>query len=70
MRYVGIDYHKRYSVCCATDERGQSVRERRIPGNSAAGFAQFFAELGEPAKVVMEACWNYLLRRSAFGLRV
>jgi transposase len=59
MRYVGIDYHKRYSVCCATDERGQSVKERRIAGNSAAGFAQFFAELGEPAKVVMEACWNW-----------
>ena len=59
MRYVGIDYHKRYSVCCATDERGQAVRERRIAGNSAAGFAQFFSELGEPARVVMEACWNW-----------
>src|SRR5437764_6964890 len=59
MQYVGIDYHKRYSVCSATDERGQSVQERRINGNSAAGFAQFFSELGEPAKVVMEACWNW-----------
>lgn len=59
MRYVGIDYHKRYSVCCATDERGQEVRERRINGNCPAGFAQFFSELGEPSKVVMEACWNW-----------
>ena len=59
MRYVGIDYHKRYSVCCATDERGQTLQERRIAGNSSAGFAQFFAELGEPSKVVMEACWNW-----------
>jgi transposase len=59
MRYVGIDYHKRYSVLCATDERGQQLKERRIAGNSAAGFAQFFSELGEPAKVVMEACWNW-----------
>src|ERR1043165_5845219 len=59
MRYVGIDYHKRYSVCSATDERGQPLKERRIAGNSAAGFAQFFAELGEPSKVVMEACWNW-----------
>lgn len=59
MHYVGIDYHKRYSVCSATDERGQPVRERRINGNSAAGFAQFFSELGGPAKVVMEACWNW-----------
>jgi transposase len=59
MCYVGIDYHKRHSVCSATDARGQTLRERRINGNSAAGFAQFFAELGEPAKVVMEACWNW-----------
>lgn len=59
MRYVGIDYHKRYSVLCATDERGQPVREGRIAGNSQAGFAQFFASLGEPSAVVMEACWNW-----------
>ena len=28
-------------------------------GNTASGFAQFFAELGELSKVVMEACWNW-----------
>jgi transposase len=59
MRYVGIDYHKRYSVLCATNERGQPVREGRINANSEAGFAQFFASLGEPSAVVMEACWNW-----------
>jgi transposase len=59
MKYVGIDYHKRYSVVCATDERGQEVKQRRINANSAAAFAQFFAELGEENKVVMEACWNW-----------
>lgn len=59
MRYVGIDYHKRYSVVCATDERGQPVREGRINANSEAGFAQFFASLDEPSAVVMEACWNW-----------
>jgi transposase len=59
MRYVGIDYHKRYSVLCATDERGQPVREGRIAGNSESGFAQFFASLGEPSAVVLEACWNW-----------
>jgi transposase len=59
MRYVGIDYHKRYSVLCATDERGQELKRRRINGNSASGFAQFFSELGEENKVVMEACWNW-----------
>jgi transposase len=59
MRYVGIDYHKRYSVLSATDERGQTLKEGRIAGNTPAGFAQFFSELGEPSKVVMEACWNW-----------
>jgi len=59
MRYVGIDYHKRYSVLCATEERGQELKRRRISGNSATGFAQFFSELGEESKVVMEACWNW-----------
>jgi transposase len=59
MRYVGIDYHKRYSVLCATDERGQELKQRRINGNSASGFGQFFSELGEQSKVVMEACWNW-----------
>jgi transposase len=59
MRYVGIDYHKRYSVLCATDERGQELKRRRINGNSATGFAQFFSDLGQEAKVVMEACWNW-----------
>src|SRR6266581_4785329 len=53
MRYVGIDYHKRYSVLCATDERGQELKRRRINGNSASGFAQFFSELGEESKVVL-----------------
>src|ERR1700751_3059847 len=60
MKYVGgIDYHKRYSVVCATDERGQELKQGRINGNTAAGFAQFFSELGEENKVVMEACWNW-----------
>jgi transposase len=59
MQYVGIDYHKRYSVLCATDERGQKLKQGRVNGNTASGFAQFFAELGEPSKVVMEACWNW-----------
>lgn len=44
---------------CATDERGQELKRRRINGNSAAGFARFFSELGEENKVVMEACWNW-----------
>ncbi len=59
MIYVGIDYHKRYSVVSAVDPNGQRRQEARIDGNSAAGFAQFFAGLGEPCQAVMEACWNW-----------
>jgi transposase len=59
MNYVGIDYHKRYSVLCASNERGQELKRGRINGNVAAGFAQFFSELGGSSKVVMEACWNW-----------
>jgi transposase len=59
MKFVGIDYHKRYSVVCATDEGGQELKQRRINGNTTAGFARFFSELGEENKVVMEACWNW-----------
>ncbi len=32
MQYVGIDYHKRYSVLCATDEPGQELKR---PGSTA-----------------------------------
>lgn len=59
MRYVGIDYHKKYSVASAMDEQGKKVSEMRIEGNTPEAFACFFATLGEPAKVVMEACWNW-----------
>ena len=59
MIYVGIDYHKRYSVVSAVDQNGQRCAEARIDGNSAAGFAQFFRSLNEPCQAVMEACWNW-----------
>jgi transposase len=59
MNYVGIDVHKRYSVLCALDEQGRKLKEARIDGNSASGFAQFFKGLGGPSKAVMEACWNW-----------
>ncbi|PYJ18653.1 MAG: hypothetical protein DME96_01480 [Verrucomicrobia bacterium] len=59
MNYVGIDIHKRYSVCVAQDERGRRLGEARIEGNLAAGFAQFFCSLGGKSRVVIEACWNW-----------
>ena len=59
MNYVGIDIHKRYSVLVAVDERGQELKRGRVNGNEASGFAQFFAALCGPSKVVLEACWNW-----------
>ena len=59
MNYVGIDIHKRYSVLVAVDARGRELARGRINGNTAFGFAQFFAGLEGPSKVVLEACWNW-----------
>jgi hypothetical protein len=41
MNYVGVDLHKNYSLLCAVDEEGGRVREARIEGNAAEGFARF-----------------------------
>ena len=30
MNYVGIDYHKRYSVVTAVDEKGHMIRTTRL----------------------------------------
>ena len=62
MNYVGIDYHKAYSVLAAMNERGQLLQEARIPGNAPVAFAQYFQSLGGPAKVVLEGTrnWGYL----------
>jgi transposase len=59
MNYVGIDIHKRYSVLCALDEQGRKLKEARIEGNTACGFAQFFGGLEGPSKAVLEASWNW-----------
>jgi transposase len=62
MNYVGIDYHKAYSVLCALNERGQLVKEARIGGNAPVAFAQFFESLDCSAKAVLEGTrnWGYL----------
>ena len=56
MNYVGIDIRKRYCVLVAIDERGQDLARGRIDGNSACGFAQFFAAVAGPSKAVLEVC--------------
>ena len=59
MNFVGIDIHKRYSVCTAQDEQGRKLVVARIDGNAASGFAQFFQGLGGESKAVIEACWSW-----------
>jgi transposase len=59
MNYVGIDVHKRYSVCAAQDEQGRELGVVRIDGNSSSGFAQFLGGLGGESAVAIEACWNW-----------
>lgn len=62
MNYVGIDYHKAYSMVAAMNERGQLLNEARIPGNSPVAFAQFFQSLKGPTTAVLEGTrnWGYL----------
>lgn len=59
MIYTGIDYHKRYSVACSVDAQGNKLALARIESNTPEGFASYFAGLGEPSEVVIEACWNW-----------
>jgi transposase len=59
MNFVGIDIHKKYSVCVAQDEQGRRLGVARIEGNTASGFAQFFKSLGGQSRAVIEACWNW-----------
>ena len=59
MNYVGIDIHKRYSVCATQDEQGRRLRGARIEGNAASAFAQYLASLDGPCKIALEACWNW-----------
>ena len=59
MNYIGIDIHKRYSVCATQDEQGRKLGGARIEGNSAVAFAQYLGSFKGPCKVALEACWNW-----------
>ena len=41
------------------DQGGNSVAEARIEANSPEGFAAYFKKLGQPSRVMLEACWNW-----------
>lgn len=54
MNYIGIDAHKKYSVCSAIDEEGELIHEARIEGNTPELFSAFVAALGGPCRAVLE----------------
>ena len=54
MNYVGIDYHKKYSVVTAVNEMGHMIRTTRLD-NRAEPFQAFFNSLDGPSETVLEA---------------
>jgi transposase len=61
MVYVGIDLHRRTSHVAAFDEEGLELLSRRVT-NDPEALRAIFAELGEEAKVALEAAfgWEWL----------
>ena len=61
MNYVGIDYHKKYSVVTAVDDKGQVIRTTRLD-NQHEPFQAFFSSLDGPSETVLEATrtWGVL----------
>lgn len=61
MNYVGIDYHKKYSVVTAVDEKGHVIRTSRLD-NRSEPFQAFFSSLDGPSEAVLEATrtWGVL----------
>jgi transposase len=60
MNYVGVDYHKKYSVVTVVDEKGQVKKQVRI-NNSMESLASLFGEIEGPCSAVLEACRNWLV---------
>jgi transposase len=54
MLYAGVDAHKKYSQVVVTDSRGARVAQASL-ANDVASFRDFFFQLKEPAKAVLEA---------------
>ncbi|MGE5172284.1 MAG: IS110 family transposase, partial [Betaproteobacteria bacterium] len=61
VNYVGIDYHKRYSVVTAIDPSGAVIQSGRLD-NRPEPFQAFFDGLDGPSEVVLEASrtWGVL----------
>lgn len=56
--YIGIDYHKRYSVYCVLEEKGECLERGRIEHASPEGF-RALVRRWPGCQVVYEACMNW-----------
>ena len=57
MRYIGVDYHKRYSYIVVKDEEGRLERRGSVPNEK--GELQRFVEPCRPGRAVLEATRNW-----------
>lgn len=58
MNYVGIDYHKRYSVVCIINAEGNIIAEERVEHAFAERFGQLLGAHA-PCQVAFEATMNW-----------
>lgn len=58
MQYVGFDIHKRFTFYTQMNETGEIQRQGKLE-NSHEALAAFFADIGEPAQVALEASINW-----------
>lgn len=62
MQFVGFDVHKKYTFFTQMDTTGQIRRQGKLV-NDRDALTAFFAEINEPASVVIEAnmSWYHVL---------
>ena len=60
MLYVGIDYHKRYSVLTVLQHNGQIIDQRRLNHSDTTLFKQYLMWFKKPMSVVYESSVNWL----------
>src|SRR5207253_7737913 len=58
MQYIGFDIHKRYTFYTQMNGTGQIQRQGKLT-NSREALAEFFGDVAEPARVVIEASMNW-----------
>ena len=59
MLYVGIDYHKRYSVLTVLQHNGQIIDQRRLNHSEPTLFKQYLMRFKKPLAVVYESSVNW-----------